>query len=160
MLLRLIAAGQRLPGWVEAGYREYAERLRGDYRLDLVEIPLGTRTGAPAVAVTAKAVAQEGERMLGQIKDGNPYVVVLQVGGKSLSTDQLATFLTKRAEEGRPIAFLIGGPDGLAPGVDARADLRWSLSALTLPHGLARIVVAEALYRAVSLLKNHPYHRA
>lgn len=160
MHLRLIAAGQRLPDWVQAGYRDYAERLKGDYRLDLIEIPLGTRTGAPTDAVTAKAIAKEGERMLGQIKVGNPYVVALQVGGKALSTGELAKFLAKRAEDGRPVAFLIGGPDGLAPEVDACADLRWSLSALTLPHGLARIVVAEALYRAVSLLKNHPYHRA
>jgi 23S rRNA (pseudouridine1915-N3)-methyltransferase len=155
MLLRLIAAGTRLPGWVQAGYADYAGRLRGDYRLDLVEIPLGQRTGSD----TAKAVAKEGERMLGHLAD-KPYVVALQVGGKALSTEQLAAFLAKRAEDGRPVAFLVGGPEGLAPEVDARADLRWSLSALTLPHALARILVAEALYRAVSVLKNHPYHRA
>lgn len=155
MLLRLIAAGTRLPGWIEAGYHEYADRLRGDYRLELTEIPLGSRTGVDP----AKAIATEGERMLKALASGNPYVVALQVGGKQLSTEQLAAFLAKRGESGQPIAFLVGGPDGLAPEADARADLRWSLSALTLPHGLVRIVVAEALYRAVSVLKNHPYHR-
>jgi 23S rRNA (pseudouridine1915-N3)-methyltransferase len=155
MLLRLIAAGTRLPAWVEAGYAEYAGRLRGDYRLELKEIPLGQRSGPD----TSRAVAREGERMLGYLAD-KPYVVALQVQGKSLSTAGLAAFLAKRAEEGRTVAFLIGGPDGLAPEVDSRADLRWSLSALTLPHALVRVVVAEALYRAVSVLKNHPYHRA
>lgn len=160
MLLRLIAAGTRLPDWVSAGYGEYAERLRGDYRVELTEIPLGVRSGARAGSDAARAIATEGERMIRALATGNPYVVTLQVGGKSLSTEQLATFLAKRAESGQPIAFLVGGPDGLAPEVDARADLRWSISALTLPHGLVRIVVAEALYRAVSLLKNHPYHRA
>jgi len=88
------------------------------------------------------------------------YVVALQVGGRSLSSEQLAKFLESRAQEGRDVAFCIGGPDGLAPDVDARAELRWSLSALTLPHALARVVVAEALYRAVSIIKRHPYHRA
>jgi 23S rRNA (pseudouridine1915-N3)-methyltransferase len=155
VLLRLIAAGTRMPGWVQEGYADYAGRLRGDYRLDLLEIPLGQRTGTD----TAKAVAKEGERMLGHLAD-KPYVVALQVGGKALTTEQLAAFLAKRAEDGRPVAFLVGGPEGLATEVDARADLRWSLSALTLPHALVRILVAEALYRAVSLLKNHPYHRA
>ena len=88
------------------------------------------------------------------------YVVALQVGGRALSSEQLAKFLETRAQEGRDVAFCIGGPDGLAPQVDAKAELRWSLSALTLPHALARVVVAEALYRAVSIIKRHPYHRA
>ncbi len=156
MLLRLIAVGTRLNGWMQEGYADYAGRLRGDYRLELVEIPLGQRS---AGASESKAIAKEGQRMLAHLDD-KPYVVALQVPGKPLTTAQLAAFLAKRAEEGRPVAFLIGGPDGLAPEVDARADLRWSLSALTLPHGLARVLVAEALYRAVSVLRNHPYHRA
>jgi 23S rRNA (pseudouridine1915-N3)-methyltransferase len=85
--------------------------------------------------------------------------VALQVGGRSLTTEQLARWLEERARDGDGPVFCIGGPDGLAAEVDARARLRWSLSALTLPHGLARIVVAEALYRAVSLIKGLPYHR-
>lgn len=96
--------------------------------------------------------------MLAAIPAGS-YVVALQVQGKALSSAQLASFLAARAREGRDVVFCIGGPDGLAPEVDARADFRWSLSALTLPHGLARVMVAEALYRAVSILKGHPYHR-
>ena len=154
MLLRLLAAGTRMPHWVQEGYAEYATRLKGDFRLELVEIPLGPRTGGDP----AKAIVKEGERMLAQLAD-KPYIVALQVRGKALSTQELADFLARRSTEGRPVVFLIGGPDGLAPAVDARAELRWSLSALTLPHGLVRVVVAEALYRAVSVLRGHPYHR-
>jgi 23S rRNA (pseudouridine1915-N3)-methyltransferase len=87
------------------------------------------------------------------------FVVALQVDGRALSTEQLARWLDERSRDGQPLALCIGGPDGLAADVDARARLRWSLSSLTLPHALARVVVAEALYRAVSVLKGLPYHR-
>jgi 23S rRNA (pseudouridine1915-N3)-methyltransferase len=153
--MRLIAAGTRMPAWVDAGFSDYAGRLRGDYRLELVEIPLGQRgRGDPA-----RAIASEGERMLAAAGD-RAAIVALQVGGRVLDTEQLARWLEDRARSGQPLAFCIGGPDGLAPGVDARAVLRWSLSPLTLPHGLARVVAAEALYRAVTVLKGQPYHRA
>lgn len=92
--------------------------------------------------------------------DERACVVALQVDGRSLDTRSLAAFLAERLRDGRDVALCIGGPDGLAQAVDARADLRWSLSALTLPHGLVRVIVAEALYRAVSVLQGHPYHRA
>ncbi len=151
----LLAAGTRLPDWVNGAVADYAGRFGHDYRLELKEIALGQRAaGAPQ-----QAIAREGERMLSALPAGC-YVVALQVGGRSMSSEQLAKFLESRAQEGRDVAFCIGGPDGLAPTVDARADLRWSLSALTLPHALARVVVVEALYRAVSIIKRHPYHRA
>jgi 23S rRNA (pseudouridine1915-N3)-methyltransferase len=155
MHLRLLAAGTRMPSWVDAGYDDYAKRLTQDYKLELLEIPLGTRSGGD----TARATQKEGERMLAALT-GNPYVVALQVGGKALSTEQLAKFLQTRAADGRDVAFCIGGPEGLAAQVDARADYRWSLSPLTLPHALVRVIVAEALYRAVMVIKGHPYHRA
>lgn len=88
------------------------------------------------------------------------YVVALQVDGRAMTSEQLAQFLLARARDGRDPVLCIGGPDGLAPQIDARADFHWSLSMLTLPHGLARVVVAEALYRAVSITKGHPYHRS
>lgn len=159
MQLRLIAAGTKLPSWVNEGYNDYAKRFAADYKLDLIEIPLGQRSSGDTVRATEK----EGERMLASIHGmtgGQPYVVALQVGGKNLSTEQLAKFIEQRAADGRPLAFCIGGPEGLAQAVDARADFRWSLSALTLPHALARVMVAEALYRAVMVIKGHPYHRA
>ena len=123
MLMRLIAAGTRMPDWVDAGFADYAGRLRGDYRLELVEIPLGQRGRGD----TAKAVATEGSRMLAAAGE-RCCLVALQVGGRSLTTEQLARWLDERSRDGQPLAFCIGGPDGLAPEVDARARLRWSLS--------------------------------
>lgn len=154
MLMRLLAAGTRMPAWVDAGVADYAGRLRGDYRLELVEIDLGRRGSGDA----SRAVEVEGERMLAAAGPKSA-IVALQVGGRALSTEQLARWLEDRARLAEPLAFCIGGPDGLAPAVDQRACLRWSLSPLTLPHGLARVVAAEALYRAVSVIKGLPYHR-
>jgi 23S rRNA (pseudouridine1915-N3)-methyltransferase len=154
MHMRLLAAGTRMPAWVDAGVADYAGRLRGDYRLELVEIELGRRGSGDV----ARAIEVEGERMLAAAGP-RAAVVALQVGGRALSTEQLARWLEERARLGAPLAFCIGGPDGLAPAVDHKACLRWSLSPLTLPHGLARVVVAEALYRAVSVIKGLPYHR-
>lgn len=156
MRLIVIAAGTRLPDWVNAGFEEYAGRLTRDYRLELKEIALGQRAASGA---TSQAIAKEGEKMLAAIPQG-AYVVAMQVGGRNVSSEQLAQFLQARARDGRDVVFCIGGPEGLAPDVDARAEFRWSLSALTLPHALARVVLAEALYRAVTIIKGHPYHRA
>jgi 23S rRNA (pseudouridine1915-N3)-methyltransferase len=155
MLLRLIAAGTRMPTWVNEGFDDYASRLTADYRLELKEIAIPSRSAGSV----AQSIAKEGERMSAALAPGM-YLVALQVQGKSMSSEQLSKFLQARALDGRNLAFCIGGPDGLAPSIDSRADYRWSLSALTLPHGLARVMVAEALYRAVTILKGHPYHRA
>jgi len=155
MRLLLLAAGTRLPAWVNAGYEEYAGRLTGDFKLELKEIPLGQRSGHD----TKQAIAKEGERMTAALP-ASPFIVALQVTGRAMTSEHLAKFLQARANDGRNVAFCIGGPDGLAPEIDSRAELKWSLSALTLPHGLARVVVAEALYRAVMIVKGHPYHRA
>ena len=155
MRLLVVAAGTKLPDWVDAGFEDYAGRLTRDYRLELKEIALGQRASGSAT----QAIAKEGEKMLAAIPSG-AYVVAMQVGGRNLSSEQLAQFLQARAQEGRDVVFCIGGPEGLAPEVDARADFKWSLSGLTLPHALARVVLAEALYRAVTIIKGHPYHRA
>lgn len=155
MRLLVVAAGTRLPDWVNTGFEEYAGRLTRDYRLELKEIALGQRTAG----ATAQAIAKEGEKMLAALPQG-AYVVAMQVGGRNLSSEQLAQFLQTRARDGREVVFCIGGPEGLAPEVDAKADFKWSLSGLTLPHALARVVLAEALYRAVTIIKGHPYHRA
>jgi 23S rRNA (pseudouridine1915-N3)-methyltransferase len=153
--LLLLAAGTRLPAWVNAGYEDYAARLKGDFKLELKEIPLGQRSGND----TKQAIAKEGQRMAAAIPS-SAYVVALQVTGRTMTSEQLAAFLQARANDGRDVVLCIGGPDGLAPTIDLRADFGWSLSALTLPHALARVMVAEALYRAVSIVKGHPYHRA
>ncbi len=155
MRLLLIAAGTRLPSWVNEAFAEYASRLTGEYRLELKEIPLGQRSSGD----TKQALAKERDRMLA-VLPAHTYVVAMQVQGRALTSEQLAKFLEARARDGRDVAFCIGGPDGLPSEIDARADYRWSLSTLTLPHALARVALAEALYRAVTIIKGHPYHRA
>ena len=154
MLLKIVAAGTRMPAWVDAGFGDFASRLRGDYRLELVEVPLVRRSATPPRA----AVREEGARMLAAA-GRKAEIVALQVEGRALTTADLAQWLERRALTTSELAFCIGGPDGLASEIDRRARLRWSVSPLTLPHGLARIVVVEALYRAVTVIKGHPYHR-
>jgi 23S rRNA (pseudouridine1915-N3)-methyltransferase len=155
MNLRVLAVGTRMPAWVTDGFKEYAVRLPRESALSLVEIPLARRSGTQ----TPAAVARESERMRKQIKPDDQ-VIALDVGGRALSTEALASRFEAWLGDGRDRAFLIGGPDGLAPDCLERADWRWSLSPLTLPHGLARVLVAEALYRAWTVVRGHPYHRA
>jgi 23S rRNA (pseudouridine1915-N3)-methyltransferase len=156
MKCRLIAAGTRLPDWVNAGFLDYQKRLRSPLVLELHEISVATRR---AGEIPARAILREGEDMLSAI-GRDDYVVALEVTGKSMSTAQLSDWLGERLRDARPLALLIGGPDGLAPDCRDRADQTWSLSPLTLPHALARVLVAEQLYRAMSMRAGHPYHRA
>ena len=156
MKCRLIAAGTRLPDWVNEGFREYQKWLRTPLVLELQEIAVATRRAGEN---PQRAVHREGADMLAALGKDD-YVVALEINAKSMSTEQLSAWLAERMREGRPLALLIGGPDGLAPQCRERADRSWSLSTLTLPHALVRVVVAEQLYRAMSLLAGHPYHRA
>ncbi len=155
MKLRLLAVGRKMPSWVEAGYGEYARRLPGECRLELVEIPPGRRGGRSDPAQARDEEAERIQRRLGR----DERLVVLDEGGKAVDTRRLADWLGDWLMEGRDVALVIGGPDGLAPELLERAERRWSLSPLTLPHGLVRVVVAEQLYRAWSLRSGHPYHR-
>ena len=155
MRILLIAAGTRQPQWVQAGFDEYARRMRGDCTLKLVEIPLGRRTSRGAAR---QAVEREADRALRVIPRG-ARVVALDVAGSPWSTERLAARMLDWMVGGAPVCLLAGGPDGLSPRVMERAVERWSLSPLTLPHGLVRPLVAEALYRAWSFNRGHPYHR-
>jgi len=154
--VRVVAAGTRLPGWLNEGFLEYARRMPRETPLELKEIAVA-RGESQGSAVRGKR--EEGERMLAALPAG-AYVVALEVGGRALDTEALARWWAARLKDGRELAFLIGGPEGLSDACLARADERLSLSKLTLPHGLARVVLAEQLYRVQSLLKGHPYHRA
>jgi 23S rRNA (pseudouridine1915-N3)-methyltransferase len=156
MRITLISVSSKQPDWVRDGFDEYARRLRGPLALSLTEIPLPKRTASAALE---RLIAVEGERMLAAVPAG-AHVVALEESGRSWRTAELAVRLKAWMAQGQPVALLVGGPDGLAPACLERARERWSLSPLTLPHGLVRIVVAEALYRAHSLLRGHPYHRA
>jgi 23S rRNA (pseudouridine1915-N3)-methyltransferase len=156
MKCRLIAAGTRLPEWVNTGFREYQKRLRTPLVLELSEIPIATRRAGEN---PSRAIAREGANMLAAVGPKD-YVVALEVSARSMTTAELAAWLSERLRDARPLDLLIGGPDGLAPECRERADQSWSLSPLTLPHALVRVIVAEQIYRAMSLLGGHPYHRA
>ena len=145
MRVRILAVGTRMPGWVTTAYEEYTRRLRGAMRIDLEEIPVG------------RARADEEKKLLDRI--GDDYLVALDERGKSLTTLQIARWLGERQQDGRDLTFVIGGPDGHGPAILVKAALRWSLSALTFPHAMVRVILAEQLYRAHSVLQNHPYHR-
>lgn len=156
MQIHLLAVGERMPAWVRDGYDEYARRMPPECALNLVEIPAGRRGKN---ADLARLVRDEGDRLLAAIPKGAT-AVALEVGGRAWSTGQLARQLEAWMAGGSDIALLVGGPDGLSDAARAAAPLHWSLSPLTLPHPLVRIIVAEQLYRAWSLLRGHPYHRA
>jgi 23S rRNA (pseudouridine1915-N3)-methyltransferase len=153
---RVIAVGTRLPDWVNQGFHEYQKRLRTPLVLELVEIPVAARRGGEN---PQRSVAREGEQMLAAL-GREDYVVALEVDAKSMTSEQLSVWLSERLREARPLALLIGGPDGLSDACRVRASQSWSLSPLTLPHGLVRVVLAEQIYRAMSMLAGHPYHRA
>lgn len=155
MRVRLLAVGTRMPAWVNQGVEEYRRRLPRDFALEVEEIAPGQRGKNADIP---RAMAQEAERIRARLR-GDERVVALEVGGRPWSTEQLAEQAEGWRLEGRDLALLVGGPDGLAPELSAAADQRWSLSPLTLPHPLVRILLAEQLYRAWTLMVGHPYHR-
>ena len=144
MRIKLVAVGKRMPQWAADAYREFATRMPHELRVELVEIPTGKR--------------DEGARILAQIPD-DAHAVALDERGHAWTTRELAARLAGWRDSGRPLVFLIGGPDGHLEEVRARATQSWSLSKLTLPHMLARVVLAEQLYRASTIISGHPYHR-
>jgi 23S rRNA (pseudouridine1915-N3)-methyltransferase len=156
MKCRLIAAGTRLPEWIYAGVHDYQKRLTKPISIEVVEIAVA---GRGAVANAPRAIHKEGEAMLSALAKTD-FVVALEVTGRAMSTPELAGWLQTRMQDGGDVAFLIGGPDGLAPACRQRARLAWSLSPLTFPHALVRVMLSEQIYRAASLIAGHPYHRA
>jgi len=155
MKIKLIAVGSKMPDWVEKGFHTYAQRMPRDCLLELIEIPVAKRSKNQ---LAQQWMEKEGELILKAI-DKTDWVVALDVKGQNWSTPQLAEQLNQWRLKGGNVALLVGGPDGLSPAALARADSRWSLSALTLPHPLVRVILAETLYRAWSVTVNHPYHR-
>ena len=145
-----------MPAWVTAGFAEYAKRMPREMPLQLKELKPAQRSNA--AGDVGRWLQTEAERISDAMPAG-ALRVVLDEHGRSFPTRQLAEHLERWRRDGRDVAFVIGGADGLAPEIKGCADLLWSLSPLTLPHGLVRVVLAEQLYRAASLLANHPYHR-
>jgi len=155
MKINLIAVGKNMPKWVEDGYCEYAKRLPPNLTLQLLEIAMPKRNKNEDLR---RVVEQEGERMLAAIPSDS-FVITLDEHGKTWRTLDLAKHLQSWQENYTSVSLLVGGPDGLSLACKKRANFTWSLSSLTLPHPLVRVVVAEQIYRAWSILQNHPYHR-
>lgn len=155
MRIRLLAIGNKLPSWINEGMQEYVKRFPASCYLEVVEIPAEKRTKQTHPSVL---IEREGEKLLAAVKP-NTRVVALAIKGQMISTEKLAANLKDWQLEGRHVDMLIGGPDGLSNACLQKAEMHWSLSPLTLPHPLVRVIVAEQLYRAVSILQNHPYHR-
>jgi 23S rRNA (pseudouridine1915-N3)-methyltransferase len=155
MQIHLIAVGNKMPGWVTEGFEEYRKRLPRECELVLREVAPGKRGKN---ADLARIQEEEGERVLGLL-DPDDRVIALEVGGKPWTTEALARELGGWMQDGRRVALLVGGPEGHSEAVRRRAPIHWSLSPLTLPHPLVRVLLAEQIYRAHSILKNHPYHR-
>ncbi|MEO0972039.1 MAG: 23S rRNA (pseudouridine(1915)-N(3))-methyltransferase RlmH [Pseudomonadota bacterium] len=156
MRLRLLCVGTRLPAWVNTAVDDYCRRLPRELPMELVEIAPGSRGGRYD---PARAMAQEADRLANKLGERD-HVVALEVEGRAFDTLGLASWLQGRRELGDDISFLIGGADGLDPRLNSCIHQRISLSTLTLPHGLARVVLAEQLYRAWTVTVGHPYHRA
>lgn len=155
MRLQMVAVGHKMPDWVSVGFNEYARRMPPDMPLQLTEIVAGKRGKKANIA---RITELEGEQMLAQVNKGSR-IVTLEVGGKPWPTAKLAERMTHWQHDGRDVSFLIGGPEGLSPDCLQASEEKWSLSPLTLPHPMVRIILAEALFRAWSLNNNHPYHR-
>lgn len=155
MKINLIAVGKNMPDWVSTAFNEYSKRLPAQCALNLIEIPMPKRGKNIAIS---KAMQKESELMLAAIPQ-NSLVICLEVSGKAWSTENLSANLKDWLGSGYDISLLVGGPDGLHPDCIAKAKQSWSLSALTLPHPLVRVILAEQIYRAWSILQGHPYHR-
>jgi len=149
----IVAVGHRMPAWVDAGFAEYAARMPRELRVELIALKPAPRSGD-----IRRAVDAEGARILAAVPDGCARIA-LDERGAAFTTAELSRRLGRWLQGGRNVAFLIGGADGLAENVKKSSDAVWSLSSMTLPHGLVRVLLAEQLYRAASILHNHPYHR-
>jgi 23S rRNA (pseudouridine1915-N3)-methyltransferase len=154
MKLTIVAVGNKAPSWVKTGYSEYAKRLPRELSLDLIEIPAPRHHNDPA-----KFVQLEGAKMTSHLSAGD-WVVALEEGGRPCTSSALAQKISNWQMAGQNVTFLVGGSDGLADIALNRANERMSLSSLTFPHYVVRVILAEALYRAWSISAGHPYHRA
>ncbi|WP_227429131.1 23S rRNA (pseudouridine(1915)-N(3))-methyltransferase RlmH [Psychrobacter sp. I-STPA6b] len=160
MKARLLTVGNKMPNWVESGFNDYFKRIQPMLSTELVELTPAKRAKNPSSANLAQYREQEGSAILSaHASASREQLWVLDVKGKMLSTEALADKLADAMLQGDDIALVIGGADGVSPEVLANADFKWSLSALTLPHPLVRVVLMEQLYRAMSINHNHPYHR-
>lgn len=158
MKLRILSIGHKMPNWVQQGFEEYLKRIQPMISVEMVELPPAKRSKTPSPAEIDKYKAIEATTIL-NAKHPKERLWLLEVKGKMLSTEHFSDKLSVAMQDGADIALVIGGADGVSPDILQAADFKWSLSELTLPHPLVRIIVIEQLYRAMSLINHHPYHR-
>lgn len=158
MKLRILSIGHKMPNWVQQGFEEYLKRIQPMISVEMVELPPAKRGKIPSPAEIDKYKAIEATTIL-NAKHPKERLWLLEVKGKMLSTEHFSDKLSVAMQDGADIALVIGGADGVSPEILQAADFKWSLSELTLPHPLVRIIVIEQLYRAMSLINHHPYHR-
>ena len=155
MHIRLIAVGDRQPSWVDEAFNNYTGRFPREWKFHFDSIATARRAKNDK---SNQAMLVEGEQILAKLHS-DEQTVLLDERGRQLTSSTLAENLSRWQTDGRDLCFVIGGPDGVSDACKARADFTWSLSGLTLPHGLARVLFAEQMYRAWSLQMGHPYHR-
>lgn len=155
MSMRLISVGKKLPEWVYSSFREYNKRLPNEYRLELLELPHATKNKS----ASAESVLQKEADAIQKQLPSRAFTILLDERGSQYTSKELASSLEKWQESGKNICFIIGGADGVAANLHHSADITWSLSPLTFPHALVRVILAEQIYRAWSINSNHPYHR-
>ncbi len=155
MEINLIAIGTKMSSWTQSGFEEYQKRMPHEYQLNLIEIAAQQRNKNSNIK---NIIANEGKQLLSKVPKNNK-IIALEVTGKQWDTEQLAEQLQCYHDDSIGISLLIGGPDGLSEDCLQAADQKWSLSNLTFPHPLVRVIVAEQLYRAWSIISHHPYHR-
>lgn len=154
--IKLISVGTKMPSWLNEGIAEYSKRLPKDFQLQLIEVPMAKRGKSASVAQYLK---NESQGILNHVAKTD-FVVAMEVKGKSYTTERLSERFSRLLPQGQDVCLLVGGPDGLGEACRVRADEQWSLSALTLPHPMVRLLLAEQIYRVWSLLQGHPYHRS
>jgi len=159
MKIRILTIGQKMPTWVLTGFEDYFKRIQPFVQTQIIELPMAKRGKNDSEADILKYRQIEGDSILGQLKQ-NEVLIALEVGGRELNTEKLAETMKSWMLEGHDIVLAIGGPDGHSEAVRKAAAWHWSLSKLTLPHPLVRVMLIEQLYRAMSINHNHPYHRA
>ncbi len=158
MRARILSVGTKMPAWMAEGVKQYVRRLPREFSCELVEVPAAKRLRNASPSNVRKHTVIESDKLQAMLKPGD-WVVALDQAGQALDSLELARRMAQWQEQGRDVAFLIGGADGLSEACVARADECLSLSAMTFPHYLVRVILVEALYRAWSIVRGHPYHR-
>jgi 23S rRNA (pseudouridine1915-N3)-methyltransferase len=159
MKIRIVTIGQKMPDWVQTGFEDYFKRIQPFVQTQITELPMARRGKNDAESDIQKYCIQEGQSILQSLKP-QEQLIALEVNGRHLTTEKMADNMQHWMQDGQDIVLAIGGPDGLSDEVRRSAKWHWSLSDLTLPHPLVRIILIEQLYRAMTVINNHPYHRA